>query len=435
MSVRSRMLALGVTVISVAVQAVVTMPPGSAQPVAATWGPVQTLADNPRGESLVVDTLGNTTVVWARSGADRSIMAIQRPAGGSWGTPVPIGRGYAPQVAADGAGNLTVVWLSQRKGFTDGVVAAERPADGEWSGPVRLSVDRNVPGYVPGAEEVYGAARVDLAVSPGGDTVVAWDWGSDQRDKAWRIRSVDQPVGGDWSEPIEVTPASGANSPQLGVATDGTVTLLYGRQAFGRPQLLKARQRPAGGDWTGPDTVAAEGYSPELAVDLAGNAVVAYTPNFNRVRAVYRPAAGPWGAARNLSPAGITIADFDLAMNGSGTAVVALGRGNGRVDLVRRPPEGPWSGPVRVAAAGSVVYDVLVALDEAEDVFVGWGGYALYGKYLPHGGSWSERSTISPGTGVEVLEETFAVVAPDGDVVVLWKQEARPLKVRVMTAS
>jgi hypothetical protein len=34
-----------------------------------------------------------------------------------------------------------------------------------------------------------------------------------------------------------------------------------------------------------------------------------------------------------------------------------------------------------------------------------------------------------------VLEDTYAAVAPDGDVVVLWDQEARPLKVRVLDAS
>jgi hypothetical protein len=76
-----------------------------------------------------------------------------------------------------------------------------------------------------------------------------------------------------------------------------------------------------------------------------------------------------------------------------------------------------------------------VALNAAGDTFLGWGGYALYGMYRPDGGAWSERFTVSPDAGVEVLEEQVAGVAPGGDVVVLWKQEERPLKVRVMTAS
>jgi hypothetical protein len=76
-----------------------------------------------------------------------------------------------------------------------------------------------------------------------------------------------------------------------------------------------------------------------------------------------------------------------------------------------------------------------VALNGAGDTFVGWGSYALVGKYRPHDGTWSKRFVISPDAGVEVLESTYAEVAPRGGVAVLWEQEDRPLKVRWMTAS
>jgi hypothetical protein len=300
---------------------------------------------------------------------------------------------------------------------------------------VRLSHDLRVPGYVPDAESVYGADDLDLSVSPRGAVVAAWAWGSDDRRKAWRIQSAYRPRGGPWRESRDVTPASGADSPQVGIDAHGTVVMVYGRQLFGHPQVLKARRRVPGTGWTKPTVVAGEGYTHALAVDRAGNAVVVFTPNFNKVQAVHRPAAGRWGTAETLSPVGAQINDFALAMNGPGTALVALGRGGGRVDLVQRPPGGPWSAPVAVALDEDAVFDVLVALNAAGDTFLGWGGYALYGRYRPDGGEWSERFTVSPDAGVEVLEETYAAVAPDGDVVVLWKQEERPLKVRVMTAS
>lgn len=442
MSVRFRIFAVTVAATAVTGQALVTVPaapavstPNDARVAAQTWEPVKRLASNPRGESLAVDARNNTTVVWATSSTPPSIVVLRRRAGGSWGKRVAIGHGYAPQVAADARGNLTVVWLTQRRGFTDGVAVARRPAGGRWSDPVRLSRDLSVPGYPHDGEEVYGATEVELAVSPRGAVVVAWAWGSDARKKPWRIQSVYRPPGGPWSEPLDVTPASEARQPKVGIDAHGTAVLVYGRQLFGHPQVLKARRRLAGSGWTKPAVVAREGYGHALEVDRAGNAVVVFTPNFNKVQAVYRPAAGRWRAARTLSPAGVEINDFDLAMNGRGAAAVALGRGNGRVDLVRRPPQGPWSAPVRVGLPGSTVFDVLVALNGAGDTFLGWGGYALYGSYRPHGGSWSERFTISPDAGVEVLEETYAEVAPDGDAVVLWDQEARPLKVRVMSAS
>ncbi len=221
---------------------------------------------------------------------------------------------------------------------------------------------------------------------------------------------------------------------RFGIGADGTVVALLGRQRFGHPQVLRTRDRATDGTWTEPALVTREGYSPILAVDPAGNAVVAFSPDFEGVRAAYRPAGGGWSAARGVSPEGVDVADFALAMTGAGEAVLALGRVSGRVDVLRRPVEGPWSVPERVVARGTTVYDVVLAVDDAGDTFLGWGGYALLGAYRPNGGAWSEPFTISPETGVDVLESTHARIAPDGDVAVLWDQEARPLKVRLMTA-
>lgn len=400
------------------------------------WGPVTRLAANPRGESLAVDAAGTVTVAWATSSTPPSVVVRRHRSGGSWSEPVVIGHGYAPRAAVDHRGTVTVAWLTQRQGFTDGVAAARKPVGHPWSAPVRLSHDLSVPGYPRDGEDVYGATDLDLAVSPGGAAIAVWAWGSDDRSTPWRIQSAFRPAGGPWTGPVDVTPASGARQPRVGLDAHGSAVLVYGTQAFGHPQVLRARLRPAAGGWTRPAVVAREGYAHTLAVDRAGNAAVAFTPDFGEVRASYRPVDGPWGAARRLSPAGVGTNDFALAMNGRGVAAVAYARDTGRVDLVRRPPDGPWSAPVRVAPAGTAtVSDVLVALNGAGDTFVGWGGYALYGRYRPHGGSWSARTTVSPDAGVEVLEETYAAVAPHGDVAVLWEQEARPLQVRLSTAS
>jgi hypothetical protein len=161
---------------------------------------------------------------------------------------------------------------------------------------------------------------------------------------------------------------------------------------------------------------------------------VAFSSATGGVAAAYRPAGGAWGRPRSVSPEGVAVADFSLAMNAGGTAVLAVGRANGRVDVLRRPTEGPWSAPERVIRRGATVYDVLVAVGDAGDIFLGWGAYALLGAYLPHGGTWGEPVTLSPETQVDVLESTEARIAPGGDVAVLWRQEDRPLKVRLMDA-
>lgn len=435
MSVRTPVLALTAAALALA---------GTLAPVAAggepeagpTWGPVKRLAGSPRGESVAVDGRGNTTVVWATSWTHptrpRAVMALRRSADGTWGRPKVVGRGYAPRVAADARGNVTVVWLTQRRGHSDGVAAARRPVGGAWSDPVRLSRDLRVPGYPDDGEEPFGAARLDLAVSPRGVAVVAWDWGSDPRGKPWRIQAVVRPAGGPWGDRVAVTPPSGATRPLVGIGENGTAVLVYSRQRTGHPQTLVARRFVAD-HWTAPTRLTREGYDPALAVDRAGNAVVTFLRDFVRVEAVRRPAAGRWREPRRLSPRGVEINDAALAMNGRGTALVALVRASGRVDLVRRPPGGRWSAPTAVSPAAASVFDVLVGLNGVGDTFVGWGGYALHGRYRAHGGAWGDRTTVSPDAGVEVLERTYVRVTPAGDVVVLWKQEERPLKVRVLS--
>jgi hypothetical protein len=208
--------------------------------------------------------------------------------------------------------------------------------------------------------------------------------------------------------------------------------VLYGRQVLGQPQALRAQRRLKDGRWSSPVTVARDGYRPSLSVDASGSAVTVFATSTDRVAAARKPAGKRWKRSRAISPKGVEIVDFDVTVRNGGTALVAIGRASGRVDLVQRPPRGTWSVPQRVAAAGSTVYDVLVAAGPAGDTFVGWGGYALFGKYRADEGSWSRRYTISPDAGSDVLEAMYAGVAPDGDVVVLWEQEARPLKVRTM---
>lgn len=426
MSSRSRILAAsvvtGLTLPLALTAPVVAAPEPPADP--SGWGPVKTLAASPWGESLAVDARGTVTVVWSTGSAAGSVVALRRPAGGPWGDPVVIGHGTQPQVAADRRGAVTVVWLTERAGRTDGVAAARHPVRGRWTTPVRLTGEQATP---------YAAGEVVLDVNPDGDAVVAWA-SRDRRDRPWRVRSAYRPAGGPWSGPVAVTPTDGTRHPQVGIDDEGRALLLLCRQRFGHPQVLRTQERSPDGSWTDPAVVTRAGYSPILAVDASGDALVAFSPDFSGVAAAVRPAGGPWQRARALLPEGVEVADFALAVNDSGAAVVALGRVNGRVDVVRRPAEGPWSASERVVAGGDTVYDVLVALDDAGDTFLGWGGYALLGAYQPGGGAWGEPATISPDAGVEVLESTHVRIAPTGDVAVLWKQEARPLKVRTMSA-
>lgn len=435
MNVRSSSMPIAsAAVLSVIAQIGAAVPAAGSEP---SWGPEMVVAASSRGSSLAVDAQSNTWVVWET--LHGTIRVAQRPPGGTWGEPREIARTNSamaePQVAADSAGNLTVVWITYRQGFTDGVKAVTRNARGGWSDPIRISEDKRVRGYGTDGKGPWGARWLDLGVSPKGAVTVAWAWGSEDRNKAWRIQSVYRRPGRDWGGVVTLTGATGAREPQVGIAADGTVTLLYARQPVGRPWSLLSRVRHPGRGWSDATVVSDRGYRPTLAVDRSGDAVVVFMASSSRVMAAYRPQGAPWRSPRQLSPQGIGgDKTFALAMNGRGAVLVAFAGPHGTVDLVQRTPHDPWSAPARVVDSPDWIGHVAVALNGVGDTLLTWGEYALYGMYLPNGGTWTSQVTLSPETDVDVLETIDAEVAQNGDAVVMWDQEDMPLKVRVGAA-
>jgi hypothetical protein len=421
------------TVLAATAQIGIAVPAIGGEPV---WEPETLLASGHRGASLTVDAQSNTWAVWE---SPRGAIKIdERPADGAWGEPTRIAQTNSamaePQVAADARGTLTVVWITQRRGFTDGVKAVTRDPLGHWSDPVRISDDKRVPGYGTDGKGAWGARWLDLAVSPTGSATVAWAWGSEDRRLPWRIQSAYRPIDQGWRDIRQLTKANGARLPQVGIAADGAATLLYTRQVSGHPQRLLTMVRVPGAGWGDKTVLATRGYGATLMVDRAGDAMVVYMPTvrLSEVVAVYRRDGGHWGSPYRLSPDGVHLDGITAAaMNGRGSAMVAWARRGGRVDVVRRPRQGTWSAPEHVVDATDQVSKLAVALNGAGDALLTWGQYALYGTYLPGGGGWTSPVTLSPETAVDVLESIDARVAPNGDAVVMWDQEDMPLKVRV----
>jgi len=418
--------------------AVATIPSAAAERIGPTapaqWGPIRTLAPNPQSAAIAVDGQGVVTVAWQSTAFPATVVVRQRYADGSWGKRTVLGEGIDPQVAADRRGRVTVAWVTQRTGHSDGVSAARLEASGTWSKPVHLTQDVVVPGYVPGGGTVHGAADIDLAVSARGAAVAVWSWGSEEADVPSRIQSAFRPAAGSWRRAVDVTPRSGADEPQVGIAGDGTATVVYGLQTIGHPQQLVSRRRATTGRWGGPTVVAPEGYDHDVAVSGDGTTVATFTPDFEQVAAATRHAVGKW-RTRTVSAPGAVVNDADLAVDVTGHAVVAMTEEDGLVQMVERSPGGSWSAPTRVADSGSLASEVVVSLNADGDLFVGWGTYGLHGKYRYGGGTWTHRYTVAPDAGVDVLEWVGAVATPGGDVAVLWDQEAMPLRIRVLRAS
>ncbi|MFM9019644.1 MAG: fibronectin type III domain-containing protein [Actinomycetota bacterium] len=145
-----------------------------------TWGPAETVspvADNDRGSVAAIDGSGNITVAWARTlpgGASIVVQAARSTATG-WTAPVdigpiePVGGGVSLAIAANAAGQVTVVWSGSQGGL-DVMRGATWTAAGGWGASSVISRQAASQGPDP----VYGEYHVVL--DPLGRATAAWLW-------------------------------------------------------------------------------------------------------------------------------------------------------------------------------------------------------------------------------------------------------------------
>jgi hypothetical protein len=178
-------------------------------------------------------------------------------------------------------------------------------------------------------DSAASTSRPDVVVARDGTVTVVW---SRQRQVVARSR-----VDGSWQPRVAV--GHGA-SPRVGVDASGSLTVIWLRhlEGFG-PQIMAARRPARTGDWTRPRAVSAPAasvssargaYSPTIAVSGAGATVVSWLWNQEdsgaaQVQARFRPVGGPWGPIATLSPPEVR----------NGTAVLAWRCDSDAGDLVQ----------------------------------------------------------------------------------------------------
>lgn len=385
-------------------------------------GVVHTLTRHSAGDgrtSTVVDGRGRTTVVWAEHWWRGPIRAVRRPAGGEWGRAVTIARGgTAPIAAVDARGNVTVVFQTNRRDRTTGVSAVRRLVKGGWQHPVHLSKDADASGYGPNGDEgTFGAHRVDLAVNLRGDAVVVWQWGSEDRNRPFRIQSVYRPAGHAWRGLARLTGPDWSQEPLVAIGPGGGATAVYGGVS---------RRRVVGEGWRGPVRTGATSSGADLVVDGRGTATLTfsdYRGDVNRVMATRRPlGAVAWRTPRRISPQRVDIGGFSQVQHPSGAISVAMQRYSGRIDVARRPQGGPWRDPVLVSRAGRSANPPVVATDATDFLFVLWQNQklGLRGRLRYPAGGWTPIFQVSPSAGYFAGYEAAAY--PDGDTLAVWER-------------
>lgn len=182
------------------------------------WSTVRKLSTGGLVETptVVSDTAGNATAVWAQNAGGHLVRVARRPAGGSW-TSAPgtdLGAGTDPQLAVASDGDLTAVWVAP-----DGDGEAIR---------TRTSTDRGAswdpPAVLATAPETNVLRYPQVAADGQGDVVAIWGRFDGPQATAEVARRVD---GSTWSDEADLAVGQLSDYPVGAIDPKGHVTLAW----------------------------------------------------------------------------------------------------------------------------------------------------------------------------------------------------------------
>jgi hypothetical protein len=447
--------------------------PASPALAAPTWlAPVD--ASPPGEEAFDPDVAiapgGDAIAVWAaREGEGSAIRAAIRPPGGPWGAPLsvsaPGSEAFAPTATIDGAGDATVVWEDEATGETD-VEAASLVAGGGWAPARKIgSVGEAVEEPPVLAADAAGDATVVWARGDGPDSTVetttrpvGGNWSSpaplsgpgeeafepriavDARGDAaavWRrgeglevIESAERPAGGGWDGPTLVSAAGEEDVfPQVGLDAGGDATVIWER-TDAATFVIREADRLAAAPWSTPHRISPQGFDafvPTLAVDPGDDATAAWglrpSPSEVLTGVASRTGAGGWSEPTTISPGGGNAVEQDVGLDAAGDATVAWTEGVGKNSTIdaatRHAAAGTWDAPVAFPTPGGFNDGTRLAVDQDGDALVVWeftdsGGTehrirsAAYDAVGP-----ALRSLSIPGAGTAAQPLSFSVAPLD----------------------
>lgn len=331
----------------------------------------------------------------------------------------------APLLAVNARGHVLVAWNA-----TGAVRFAERVQGSAWA------VSKPVPGGSTGAGPV-ALAIGDNEVAAVAYTTVATRYEPQHLKVSLRL------PGAAFAAAVEPVPGVAAGDMRLGVACNGTVTLVWvngtGVWASELPGVAgpgRCDGVPGPGPWSPAQRLSdaqAAAALPELAHNAAGDALVVWQEgapgNPSAVLASARAAGGAWQPPEQVSaPTAATTWNPKPALDAAGNAAVGYLDGTQMV-VTTRPVSGGWSVPVVVSGAQAVYYPAL-AMSGSGDLLAAWltldaatGAGAVWQSAAAAGQPWSAPARLSARS--EVADWPTAAFAADGSVAaVAWTDDA-----------
>ena len=370
-------------------------------------------------------------VAWERddSAMHETVWASRRIASDRWTVPEIVefsqGRARAVQLAVDGAGTVTVVWVQQELHLSGLWTNRHVPGEG-WQEPSRIE---------PVAGELY-APRTASAAS--GRAFAVWERRTSDR---LHIRASRYTPEGGWERPHDIDAGAGdAFSPQVAVQADGSAIAAWTMQSGTSGKRVVARRFVADKGWGDPRFISADGndaYDIRIATDALGNAFATWEQETHGEETVVasRFAAGAgWSAPVQLEAADKEAYGPRLAVNPDGSAMVAWIRADGETGAIvaaRYTRERGWQQPVIVQGGElQYVFDLDVAAGVQGGVLATWcqtdgsRNNVWYARFDAQT-QWRRAALAERRTGS--AHRPLAAAGPDGSFGLIWKTVDAPL--------
>jgi hypothetical protein len=224
-----------------------------------------------------------------------------------------------PAIDLDENGNAYAVWMDGRNGNWD-IYFAYRPVNGTWGFNTKVNDDTGT------ASQKYPAVAVDAS----GNAYAVWRDernGNGNDDIYFAVR----PSGGTWGRNIRIADSGGISNiypPAIAVDETGNAYILWTRNRGGVHEIFFV-YRSANGSWEAKAKLSdesSEGWCPDIAVDLYGNAYAIWTQwkydnDKHDTYFSYRPAGGAWGSS-------IRVNDDDTVANQWWPSIAVDNNGN-----------------------------------------------------------------------------------------------------------
>jgi hypothetical protein len=378
-----------------------TLPPTTLSPAAPLgWPPV-----------VVTDSAGDATALYAtassRAPGAETLLSVDHPLGGSWKTPLTVpsaGNAAAVALATSGNGDTTAVWVDRKTGGPSQVWSSNRASGDTWSAPFQLPL-------TGATSDTLGAPG--LAEDAQGNVVAAWTESNQQHTATWLLAS--RRTNGVWSAPRRLSDAGARvyDENPARVSVDGAGEFVVAWSQFLAPSIISVDAEELIGEvWEGEQEITSGGdylYSVALSENAAGEATAAWADLQKGTLQAATLRNGAWSvknpSATHLYATCATPPPPQVGVDSAGDALLAWVGGSGQVMAQDLSAEGTWTGSAQSISnvpGGGHASAPRVSVDPAGDALVSWTAYdpltgsrSIEAAWRAAGGGWGAPVTLS----------------------------------------